>query len=93
MDPGRCFWVTLQELFLYIYFFISLSKWLTSKEPVFMQVHYNLYIQYDVLYSDQIDYININSTFSGEFYVPFRGHEFRDTCVEPVAGLSFFSTK
>ena len=43
-------------------FFISLLKWLTSEEPVFMQVHYSLYIQYYVLYLEQIDYINICET-------------------------------
>ena len=55
-------------------FFISLLKWLTSERLVFMQVHYNLHIQYNVLYLDQIDYINIGcslynliSFFAGNF--------------------------
>ena len=38
-----------------------------------MQVHYSLYVQYDVfLYIEQIDYINISDPFLEGFCVTFK---------------------
>ena len=49
-----------------------------------MQVHYSLYIQYDVLYSEQIDYINISDTFLAGFYVPFKGHSLYQNDIQNI---------
>ena len=40
-----------------------------------------------------IDYININSTYSGECYVPFRGHDHYLTCLIFPLRWACFSIK
>ena len=50
-----------------------------------MQVHYSLYVQYDVfLYIEQIDYINISDTFLEGFCVPFKGYSLYQNDIQNI---------